>query len=174
MLLSPPVPFKVMPPPPFVLIVPPGIEIPWAAPLVPPVAMMLIALPLPVAAKVEPKANPTPEAPVPWIESVAVTDPAVVKDVPKLIPSPPPEPPEQVEKTTAPLPVKPSPTKFTPLLVPPEPPLQLEKVTVPVVPGVHAAPNSTPCALATVAALVPETEIVPDVLSMTPTALPWM
>ena len=102
-----------------------------------------------------------------------MTLPAVAKAVPTLTPFPPPEPPEQVEKTTAPLPVKAAP-KSTPLLVPPEPPEQVEKVTVPVVPGVHAAPTSTPCAPASVDALVPETEIAPDVLSMTPTALPSM
>ena len=175
-LLTPPVPFKVMPPPSFVLIVPPVREIPWQEPPVPfATPMMSIKPPLPVTAKLAEAANPIPPSPFPWIEDVAIAGPAVVKGAPTLIPLPPPEPPEQVEKITAPLPVKaPEAPKSTPLPAPPEPPEQVEKVTVAVVPGVHAAPTSTPCAPASVDALVPEMEIVPDVLSTTPAALPAM
>ena len=43
-----------------------------------------------------------------------------------------------------------------------------------VVAGIQAVVTLTPNELATVAALVPETEIVPDVLLMTPAALPSM
>ena len=111
------------------------------------------------------------------IEDVAVTDPDVVKAAPTLIPFPPAVlllPPTQLEKTTGPLPVK-AVLKVTPWLVCPEPPVQVEKVTVPVVPGVQAAATAMPCApVAVVDVPIPETVIDPDVLSITPTALPWM
>ena len=136
--------------------------------------MMLIELPLPVAAKVELEANPTPEAPVPVIEDVAVTDPAVVKAAVTMIPSPPPEPPEQLEKTTGPLPVK-GDWRLTPLLPAASPPVQVEKVTVPVVPGAQDASTATPApAVGAVLAPEPESVIDPEVLVTTPATLPWM
>ena len=76
----------------------------------------------------------------------------------------------QVEKITSPLPVK-GLSKLTPWLVPVLLPVQVEKATVPVVPGVQATPISTPCEPESVAALVPETVIAPDVLVI-PVAFP--
>ena len=145
-----------MEPPPEVLIVPDVKEIPWHAPVVPvELAVMAIALFVPVTAKLEDTAKPTPAAPVPVIELVAVTVPAVVNEPETLTPSPPPEPPEQFEKVTGPLLVNPVP-KTTPKHVPPEPPEQLENVTRPVVPVVQA-----PVVVVTPWQLEPEELLVP-------------
>ncbi len=105
--LFPPVPFNVIVPPvPVVFIEPAVREIPWQAPVVPvAVAVIAIVLLLPVAWNVELDANPTPASPLPVMEEVAVTVPAVVKAAATLIPLPPEVPPKQLEKITAPFPV---------------------------------------------------------------------
>jgi hypothetical protein len=105
-VLVPPVPFSVIEPPPVVLIEPPVSDIPWQAPVVPvAVAVMAMVLLAPVVEKLNPEANPTPEAPCPVMDEVAVILPVVVNAAPTLTPLPPLGPPMQLENTTSPLPV---------------------------------------------------------------------
>jgi hypothetical protein len=124
-----------------------------------PVALAVIAIFLlaPDVEKLNPEAKPTPAAPCPVIDVVAVMLPVVVNAAPTLIPLPPVVPllpPWQFVKTTSPLLVKVVP-KATPWQLVPVPPVQPvtvivpsvivpPKVTVPVVPVVQPLLITTP------------------------------
>jgi hypothetical protein len=133
------------------------------------VAVIEIELLSPVTPKLTPDAKPTPPGPFPVIVE-EVTLPAVVKAAPTFTPLLPPVPPKQLENKTGPPPVKTAP-RWTPWLAPVFPPVPV-RVTRPEVTGDQGAVRETPCDPATVATLVPDTEIVPELLVITLAAVP--
>jgi hypothetical protein len=141
--------------------VPPVNEIPWHAPVVPDaVAVIEIGCEAPDVAKFALEANPTPPLPLPVMDEVAVTVPAVVKAAVTLIPLPPVVPlllPMQFVNVTGPLLVK-APAKFSPWLAVPLPPWHPAIVTVP---SLIEAPNVT----------VPEDPVVQLPVILTPREL---
>ena len=85
--------------------VPPVMAIPWQAPLVPmdvPVIWMAVAV-VDDVENVPEEANPTPAAPLPSMELIARTSPAVLKAPVTSIPSPPAVPPTQEENVQVPV-----------------------------------------------------------------------
>jgi hypothetical protein len=173
-LLGPPVPLSVISLAAVLRIPTPVSEMPWLAPVVPvAVAVIEMGCEAPVVEKFTLEANPIPPLPLPVIDEVAVTVPAVVKAAATLMPLPPVVPllpPTQFVNVTAPLLVKAAP-KFTPWLVVPVPPVQVEKVTVPEVPVVIADVIETPWELAPLEPEVPLIVMGPLVLVILPAVI---
>ena len=89
--------------------------------------------------------------------------PSVVNGAPIFIPLPPPDPPMQLVKVTALLPVNAAP-KFTPWLAPIGPPVPVSVIVL-VVRGLQEfISTKIPCAPIAVARLVPARAIVPEEL----------